>query len=51
MYVVVSYISPTDPIINIECDEEGNSLKFKTHEEASVYAVTNCAWHYKVIEI
>ena len=52
MYIVISYIDPeVDPIINIECDEEGKTLKFNTHKEASVHAVTNCAWHYKVIEI
>ena len=51
MYIIVSYVSPTDPIINIECDKKGNTKKFPTIEKASVYAITNCAWHWKVIQI
>jgi len=38
------------PYIDLEINENGETITFDAYEEAEKYAKENCAWQYKIVE-
>ena len=52
MYIIVEYISSTDPSnINLVMYGGGEVALFETRRDATKYAEEMCAWKYRIVQL